>query len=306
MTDSKGKEITIKEYMSAPAVQTKMQEMLIEPRMIRQFTTSVLALAGSDPKIMACEPRSLFNACLTAAAMDLPINKNLGFAHIIPYENKKAGTVEAQFQMGAKGFRQLAQRTGQYKHIHESDVREGELKKRDRLSGEIIFDWIEDDAEREKKKIIGYVSFFELSNGFRSTLYMSVEQLENHATQYSQSYKSTTKWVKENSPWTTNFPAMAIKTVSKLNLSKNGFLSTELQTALTTDQAVVRDDGADYVDGTDLLDDEKATEDQKAAIINEHKEDGGDPTEDLANRAFNDDLTDEDKAEIEAQERSKK
>lgn len=272
-------QITIKEYMSAPAVQDKMKEVLLSDRMIRQFSASVLALAGQDPKIMACEPRSLFNACLTAAALDLPINKNLGFAHIIPYENKKQGITEAQFQMGARGFRQLAQRTGQYKYIHESDVREGELKKRDRLSGAITFEWVEDDATRDKLPIIGYVSYFEMHNGFSNTFYMSADQLEGHALQYSSAYK----WDKNpknqygsSSPWSSNRPAMSEKTVNKLNLSKYGFLSVDLQMAIERDQGVIRDDNTvDYVDGNDLIAEEvKATEDQKAAIIAANTEEG--------------------------------
>lgn len=237
--------LTIKEFISAPAVIKKMNEMLESPKKVSQFTTSVIAISSSDELLASAEPRSVFNACLTAASLNLPINKNLGYAHIIGYKNnKKGGIVEAQFQIGAKGFKQLAQRTGQYKFINDSDVREGELKTRDRLSGEMVFEWIEDDITRNKKKIIGYVSYFELSNGFSSTLYMSKEEIDAHAKQYSQAFKSG------YGPWKDNYDAMARKTVTKLNLSKNGPVSTELETAISADQAVIKDEGKyDYIDG---------------------------------------------------------
>ena len=256
------KALTIKDYMSAPAVQTKMKEMLISPEMIRQFTTSVISIAGADELLAIAEPRSLFNACLTAASLNLPINKNLGFAHIIGYKNnKKGGVVEAQFQLGARGFKELAQRSGQYKIINQGDVREGELKGRDRLTGELKFEWNENDAIRADLPIIGYFSYFKLSNGFSSTLYMSLEEVTAHGKKYSQSFK------RGYGPWTDNFDAMALKTVSKLNISKNGPLSVDMQKAVTVDQAVIHDeDKVDYIDGDELAN-VSATEDEEAAIL---------------------------------------
>lgn len=249
--------LTIKEYLAAPAVVKRTEEML--GRRSSQFVTSVLSLAGSDPAIMNCEPRSLFNACLTAAALDLPINKNLGFAHIIPYNNTKKGITEAQFQMGWKGFVQLGQRTGQYKTISATPVYEGQLISSDPLRGN-QYDW----TKKSGDKIVGYVSIIVLTNGFEHELYMSAEEMEAHGKRYSQSYK------KSYGPWKDNFPAMAEKTVIKLNVSKYGPMSVELERALVSDQAVIRDDGTEYVDCTDLLDGERATDEQKAAILVEH------------------------------------
>lgn len=257
------KAITIKEYMSAPAVMTKMNEMMQSPSMVRQFTTSVISIAGSDKLLAEAEPRSLFNACLTAASLNLPINKNLGFAHIIGYKNNSAGgIVEAQFQLGARGFKELAQRSGKYKYINQGDVREGEMGGRNRLTGQIDFNWEQDEAKRLKLPIIGYFSYFELHNGFTSTLYMSKEEVTAHGKQYSQAFK------KGFGPWKDNFEAMALKTVSKLNISKNGPLSVELETAIASDQAVIRDNGQrDYIDGEEVLANERADEDEKAAIL---------------------------------------
>lgn len=239
------KSITIKDYLSAPAVQTKMKEMLVSPDMIRQFTTSVISLSGADELLATAEPRSLFNAALTAASMNLPINKNLGFAHIIGYKNNsKGGQVEAQFQMGARGFKELAQRSGRYLIINEGIVKKGEVKSRNRLTGEVEWGWIDDDIKREKLPTVGYFSYFKLDNGFESTLYWTVDEVKAHAKQFSQSYK------RGFGPWKDMFDAMAKKTVMKLNISKNGPLDINLQQAVTVDQGVIKDDGAiDYIDG---------------------------------------------------------
>jgi recombination protein RecT len=255
------KQLTIKDYISAPQVQQKMQEMFSEKRLLDGFVQSVISLAGSDELLSTAEPRSVFNAALQAASLNLPINKNLGFAHIIGYKNNKKGITEAQFQIGAKGLKQLAQRTGQYKFLNDTDVREGELNRRDRMTGQITFDWIEDDAEREAKPIVGYLCYFELKSGFSSTLFMTVEQLEEHARQYSKAYQNDLKYNSARSPWSTDRDAMCRKTVIKLNINRNGPMSTELQRAVELDQSVVKDDGTpDYIDG-EVVD---APEDKKA------------------------------------------
>ncbi|MBS4040376.1 MAG: recombinase RecT [Flavobacteriales bacterium] len=254
--------ITIKEYISAPAVQKKMNEMLVDKDTIRNFTTSLISISGQDALLAEAEPRSLFNAALEAASMNLPISKSLGFAHIIGYKNnKKGGVVEAQFQMGARGFKELAQRTGRYTIINETEVKEGEVKSRNRLTGEVEFAFIEDDVERGNAKTIGYVSFFRLDNGYESTLYWTNEQIEAHARKYSQSFKSG------YGPWKDNFDAMALKTVMKRNIKNNGPLDINLQRALDVDQAIIRDDKIDYIDGNDLLANEEATDVEEDAIL---------------------------------------
>lgn len=233
--------VTAKSFLQSPEVQKRLAEQL--GKRAGQFTTSLLSLIGNDALLTRAEPKSLLNAAMTAASLDLPINKNLGFAYIIGYENKKKGIVEAQFQIGARGFKQLAMRTGEYRYINDSDVREGELVKRDRLSGAIEFEWNDNEAIRTNLPVIGYVSYFELHNGYSSTLYMTMDEIEAHALQYSQSYKTdkTKGWT--SSPWTTNRLAMSLKTVTKLNISKNGPMSTELQRAIEADQAAIDDGG---------------------------------------------------------------
>lgn len=232
----------VKNFLKSEAVQKTIKDTL--GKKATQFTTSVLSLIGNDELLAQSEPGSLFTAALTAASLDLPINKNLGFAHIIGYRNNKKGIVEAQFQIGAKGLKQLAMRTGQYKFINDTNVRQGELKNFDRLSGEIEFEWVEDTAKREKLPIVGYVSYFRLHNGFESTVYMTVEEVTAHAKRYSQSFKSGF------GPWKDNFEAMALKTVTKRNISNNGPMSTELERAVVVDQGILHsEDEIEYIDG---------------------------------------------------------
>ena len=204
-----------------------------------QFTTTLMAALNSNKALNSCEPQSVLTAALTAASMDLPINQNLGFAYLIPYKNKDGDV--CQFQMGYKGFIQLAQRSGYYKTINATEVREGEIAKIDRLSGEIEFEWIEDDKEREKAKVIGYVAYFKLLNGFEKSLYWSVEKCKAHATRFSKSFKFG------GGLWKDDFESMAIKTVLKQLISKYGPLNTQLQEAIAKDQTI----NGEYIDNPD-------------------------------------------------------
>lgn len=214
----------------------------------QQFVTNLSALVSNDKKLQECEPATIMHAAITATALELPLDKNLGFAYVIPYQNKRAGVSEAQFQLGAKGITQLAIRSGQFVRINVSDVREGELKGFNRLSGDITFDW-DETAEREKKKVVGYVAYFRLVNGFSKTMYMSVDEIEAHAKRYSQTYGSKNDYVRSQSKWSTDFDAMAQKTILKRLLTKYAPLSVEMQTAFQADQSVQREAGAySYVD----------------------------------------------------------
>ena len=234
---------SIKALLAQEAVKKRFEEML--GKRAAGFMSSVINLVNSDSNLQKCDPRKVLGCAAIAASMDLPIDRNLGFAWIIPYENRKNGTVEPQFQLGYKGFIQLAMRTGQYKTINAAEVYEGEIKSHNRFTGEIEFD----PEGRKSDKIIGYVAYFKLINGFEKYHYMTVEQIKAHAKRYSQGYGKA--W----SRWTTDFDAMALKTVLKLLLSKYGILSIEMQTALKADQASItpQDDGDfqfEYPDST--------------------------------------------------------
>lgn len=236
----------IKSFFAQENVQAKFKELL--GKRAPQFITSVLQITTSSDLLVKADHFSIYNAAAMAATLDLPLNNSLGFAYIVPFNvRQKDGSYKtlAQFQLGAKGFKQLALRSGQFLRLNESDVREGEIAVYDRLSGEIKFNWIQDDKERLSKPIIGYVSYFLLQNGFEHTYYMTIEQLKQHGLKYSQTYK------KGFGLWKDDFDSMARKTVIKLNLSKNAPLSVEMQKATMADQAVINDadtDDMEYVD----------------------------------------------------------
>ena len=224
-------QLAVAQYVKQGAVSQRLNDLL--GKRAPQFVTSLVSAANNDRNLAACEPQSVVTAALTAASLDLPVNSNLGFAYLIPYTNHETNETSCQFQMGYKGFIQLAQRSGFYKTINAADVREGEIVKQDRLSGKIEFAWIDDDAEREKKKIIGYVAYFRLLNGFEKTFYWTREKCEAHAKKYSKAYAKYGSGL-----WKDAFDDMAKKTVLKLLISKFGPLNTQLQKALAEDQTV--------------------------------------------------------------------
>lgn len=216
------------------------------------YMTSVLNIVKANGDLQECEAASVWNAALCSAAMHLPLDAGLGYAYVVPYKDNKNKVTLAQFQLGAKGYKQLAMRTGEYVAMNSTDVREGEIKKRNRLTGQIEFSWIEDDAVRQSTPTIGYVHYFELTNGFSSTLYMSMEELMEHARKYSKMYQNDLKYGTHKSKWSIEEErgAMCEKTVAKLNLSKNGVLSIEMQRAVRCDNAVINENGEpDYIDG---------------------------------------------------------
>lgn len=233
----------IKSLFSRDDVQSRFREML--GKRSASFITSVLQIAASNDMLKNADPASIYQAATLAATLDLPLNASLGFAYIIPFRDNKSGKTLAQFQIGYKGLKQLALRSGQFVTIHGTDVREGELKKFNRLTGVMDFDWIEDFEERMSKKVIGYVSYFELLNGYSQTFFMTIKELEQHGKKYSQTYK------KGFGLWKDDFDGMALKTVTKLNLSKNAPLSIEMQKAVISDQSVIKDAetiDVDYID----------------------------------------------------------
>lgn len=209
------------------------------------FVNNMTALVSNDKALQSCDPMSLMFAALKVTSLDLPLDNNLGFAHVIPYKNSKENKTEAQVQLGYKGIAQLAIRSGQFEIINVTDVREGELKGRNRMTGELEFDWIVDDAARLKAKVIGYVGYFKLLSGYSKTTYWSIAELEQHGVKYSQSFK------RGYGVWKDNFDAMAKKTVLKLMLNKGDApMSVEMQQAIKYDQSVILDENGShrYVD----------------------------------------------------------
>lgn len=236
---AKQQKVTIQSLVHNEEFVSKAQDILQDGT--PQFMASVLTLANSNKLLGECDPIKLYNCCLMAAALKLPFNQNLGQAYIVPFKG------DPQLQIGWKGFIQLAQRSGQFKRINCSDVREGEIVKRDRLTGEIEFDWL-DDAEREKKQVIGYVAYFELLNGYQQTLYMSKAEVEAHAKKYSQTYKQGF------GVWKDNFDAMARKTLIKRILNQFAPLSVDMAKAMEYDQADANGRYPDNADRVEIVD----------------------------------------------------
>ncbi|WP_394660976.1 recombinase RecT [uncultured Acinetobacter sp.] len=240
---------TIKQYVSDSKIRQKFEEVL--GKKTQGFLASVMQVANQS-QLKGAVPATVINAAMMAATLDLPINNNLGFAYIVPYKRKfKNGqgqwteTLEAQFQMGYKGFIQLAQRSGQFARIAATPVYQGQLVSANPLLG-YEFDW----NVENKGEAIGYVAFFKLLNGFTAELYMSTADVKKHAGKYSQSFKYG------SGVWKDNFEAMALKTVTKLLLSKQAPLSIDMQTAQLADQSIVHDvenNDFEYIDHSDAV-----------------------------------------------------
>lgn len=186
------------------------------------FLASVINTVYLNDALRECDPNSVMTSAIKAAVLDLPIDPNLGFAWLIPY--KDHGKPIAQFQMGYKGYIQLALRSGQYHAINAAPIYQGEEVKEDRLTGKIVL-----NGKKVSNEIIGYVSYFRLLNGFEKYYYMSADEIHAHAKRYSKSYG------RDTSPWKTNFDQMALKTVLKALISKYGIMSIQMLGAFKQD-----------------------------------------------------------------------
>ena len=221
---------TLRELFNNPIIKTKIEQLV--GKNSATFATSVMQIANSNTMLKTADPTSIFNAACMAATLNLPLQNGLGFAYIVPFKNNKERKVEAQFQIGYKGFIQLAQRSGQFKRLVALPVYKKQLLKKDFING-FDFDW-EQEPDKDENPI-GYYAYFKLVNDFSAELYMSHDDIVKHAQRYSQTFK------KGFGVWHDNFEAMALKTVTKLLLSKQAPLSVEMQQAVLADQAVVKD-----------------------------------------------------------------
>lgn len=219
------KALSISNHFANPKVSDFLAQQLGEKK--GEFVSNVIALSESNSALLNCDPGSLMKCAMNATALNLPLNKNLGYAYVIPYKNHKTGVTEPQFQIGYKGFIQLAIRSGQYKTINAVEVREGEIK-RNKFTGEIDF-----IKENDNAKVVGYLGYIKMLNGFEQSFYMTVEQAEAHAVKYSKVYAKY-----KSGLWKDDFDAMAKKTVMKLLLNRYGVLSTEIQQAIIKDQQI--------------------------------------------------------------------
>lgn len=215
-------------YLDRDGLRKRFDELL--GKRSPQFISSVVSLVNADQKMQQAfheSPMTVIQSALKAATFDLPIDQNLGFAYIVPFRNYKkdigAKRMEATLIIGWKGLHQLALRTGAYKTINVTDIREGELKKFNRLTEEIEIDFVEDEDERETLPVIGYVGYYRLLNGAEKTIYMSVKAIERHEKKFrSGEY--------QGKGWRDDWDAMARKTVYRILIGKWGVLSIDYQT----------------------------------------------------------------------------
>jgi recombination protein RecT len=208
----------MKSIINVDSVQEQFKNALQDQAPL--FIASLIDIYSNDKNLQKCEPKDVIMEALKAATLKLPINKQLGFAYIVPYGS------EPQMQIGYKGYIQLAMRTGQYKYINADVVYEGELKGHNKLTGEVDL-----SGEATSDKVVGYFAYIETVNGFRKPLYWTKEKVLAHAKRYSKSFNS------KSSAWQTNFDEMALKTMLRNLLRKYGVMSVEMMNAFTADSA---------------------------------------------------------------------
>jgi len=239
---------TIRDVLQLPSVIERFEEVLNDRA--ASFLGSLAGLVISTPTLRDCEPESFITSALTAASLDLSIDPHLGFAFIIPYNDNRTGKKLAKFQMGYKGYIQLAIRTGQYRILNATEVYYGEIKSKNRITGEIVW------GERDSETIVGYAASLRLHNGFEKTLYMTVEELQRYGAKHSKGYG------KETSRWKTDPPSMFLKTVIKQLLTKWGVLSVEMQQAIEAEK--LPEDEFSHEGTETILDAEQRAQDKQA------------------------------------------
>lgn len=252
---------TIQAFLERDDLKARFEELL--DKRASSFLTSVISLVNSNWKLAECDPMTIYSAAMSAATLKLPVDSNLWFAYIVPYKNGKTNKYEAQFQLGYKWYIQLAQRSNQIKTISATPVYEWQLVSEDPLL------WFEFDRKaKTSDNIVGYASYLKLINWFEKVMYMTVEEINQHWSKFSSSYKLDKSKGWKNSLRSKDFDSMAEKTVIKLLLSKYAPLSVDLENAIRLDQWVIRDydlQEVDYVDNnqeelTDIDLDEKLKE----------------------------------------------
>lgn len=286
------------------ALQTDKMKALInntlgDPKRASRFIASITSAVANNPTLQECENSSIVASALLGEALNLSPSPQLGQYYLVPYNKKlENGSIikVAQMQIGYKGYLALAMRSGQYKDIDVLEIKEGEFKGRNKETGKFEFEFITNESERILKPTIGYLGYFELLNGFTKKLYISKEEMEQHANTYSKAFDLATykkiqagqipekdMW-KYSSFWYKNFDSMAFKTVLRQLISKWGIMSIEMEEAYTKDMAVMKEDGTyDYVDSPSTgeifpeaevieIDTEKVTKNKKTTKLDDINE----------------------------------
>lgn len=247
----KKNDIGFTSFMTSGVVQKKVNEILGDEKRGARFISSIVSAVNSNPLLRECDNASILSGALLGESLNLSPSPQLGNYYLVPFNDKERGKV-ATFQIGYKGYIQLAIRSGQYKKLNVIAIKEGELIKYDPLNEEIEVKLIEDEEVREKTNTIGYYAMFEYTNGFRKAMYWSKAKMEAHATQYSQGYRADKQKKTKYTFWSKDFDGMAYKTMLRQLISKWGIMSVDMQTAYENDMAYIKDDGSkEYLDNQD-------------------------------------------------------
>lgn len=239
---SRTQKATFSQFMASPVVVNRVNS-IVGGKNGQRFITAIVSAVAANPALSKCDQSSILSAALLGESLNLSPSPQLGQYYIVPFTVK--GQKQAQFQMGYKGYIQLAIRSGYYKKLNVLAIKEGELINYDPLNEEINVSLIHDETVREQTPTTGYYAMFEYINGFRKTMYWSKAKMESHAETYSKSYQKKSG----SSFWEKNFDAMAYKTMLRQLISKWGIMSIEMQNAFESDMAVVDENGnKDYVD----------------------------------------------------------
>ena len=239
----------IASFLSSDAVKANVMSVVGE-KDAQRFISSVVSAVQTNPNLADCTNSSILSAALIGHSLKLPQSPQLQMFYLVPFNNKKKvkdengrekeiQVKEAVFQLSYRGYLQLAMRSGQYRHIGASDIREGELKSINPITEEYVFEAITDFEKRKTLPVIGYYAYFEMTNGFRKELYWSKEQMDAHAKKYSMSYRKG--W--SSSFWVSDFDAMALKTMIRQIVSKWGMMSVEMETAYQNDMSIQDENG---------------------------------------------------------------
>ena len=253
---------TFSAFMTADGVRNRINTM-VGSKDGPRFISAVISAVSVNPGLTECEHSTILSAALLGESLKLSPSPQLGQYYLVPFNDKKRGTKVAQFQLGYKGYIQLAIRSGYYKKLNVLAIKEGELVRFDALNEEIEVKLIENDTEREQAKTIGYYAMFEYTNGFRKAIYWSREKMMAHADKFSMAFSAAkyqdlldgkipqSEMWKYSSFWYKDFDGMAYKTMLRQLISKWGIMSIDLQTAIDKDMGTIHDDGTvDYVDNS--------------------------------------------------------
>lgn len=234
--------------LQSNAIKNLINNTLGDPKRAMNFVTSISSAVATNPTLQECDPNTIITAALVGESLGLSPSPQLGHFYPVPFNDKERGKV-AVFQIGYKGYIQLAMRSGQYKKLNVLAIKSGELVKYDPLNEEIVVNLIEDDEKRENTPTIGYYAMFEYLNGFRKTMYWSVGKMKVHATKYSQGYRADLSKGTNWTFWSKDFDGMAYKTMLRQLISKWGIMSIEMQKAFENDMGIADATGkVDYVD----------------------------------------------------------